>query len=140
MKFRYQRPSDIDEVRDWLSKKKGEYTIEVKRVQHTRSINQNSFYWALVKDAAMEMGELQEDVHEMFKRAYNSRTLHVKGHDVKIGGSTKHLTKEEFTDFLTKVKAFCIKELNMVIPETPGHVREYEMYISNRYGNYVRQI
>lgn len=111
---------EISELKDFS----GRLTIEKKKSK--RSDNQNRFYWSGVLEAAkagfMDAGYsfTKEEIHEVFKNRFLEGKEFVNegtGEILKVGATTTGLTKSEFSDYISEIKAFSIEWLNTTIPE-----------------------
>lgn len=94
-----------------------------------RSLNQNSFYWAvvipIVKDALRDAGfddvKSTEDVHTILKSTFLKKQIpnHKTGECLEVIRSTTELTTKEFKDFIDEVGKWCAEYLSVYLP-APG--------------------
>ena len=71
----------------FISQNEGEVWIDIKKAPKTRSPEQNGYYRVILRDVANQMGYTEEELHNITK------------HKFKVE-STKHLSIEEFTEYL----------------------------------------
>lgn len=87
---------------------------ELTKPKTKRTNQQNKFYWGVVIPLVNNIffdywGErlTPEETHEYLKSScLPSKVLDLNGEMVAIGGSSKELSKQEFTDYLTRIKTF----------------------------------
>lgn len=87
---------------------------ELTKPKTKRTNQQNKFYWGVVIPLVNNIffdywGErlTPEETHEYLKSScLPSKVLDINGEMVAIGGSSKELSKQEFTDYLTRIKTF----------------------------------
>jgi hypothetical protein len=78
---------DRKALEDFISKNEGEVWIDIKSAPKTRSPEQNGYYRVILRDVANQMGYTQDELHKIVKHKFKVET-------------TKHLSVEEFTEFL----------------------------------------
>jgi hypothetical protein len=100
--------SVLDIVRVWmLSSYRGRYRIEMKRVNHSRTVSQNKLMWVWFSAIAEAWSEATDraftrnDVHD----AYCQMFLPVETPKGRVGGSTSGLSTEEMSAFMDRVHA-----------------------------------
>jgi hypothetical protein len=127
-KFIYQ---DENSLKQRIRKFEGkEVYITITRKSKVRSISQNSYYWGVVIPIlAKELGEFDEDMdltlRNHFQELFNTKihdALKIKFLTDRLGKlpiirSTTDLSTVEFEEFLSKVRVWASKELNIYIPE-----------------------
>ena len=90
----------------------------------TRTLSQNSLYWPVyVGIVADHLGYFPDALHEEYKLMFNPKDSKlVPG--AKVGGSTKRMTRQEFSDYLEKIKIWAFNFAGVVLPEVgkDGHV------------------
>lgn len=82
-----------------------ELLVQAERVPPRRSLRANRYYFgAIVRAICEKTGHSREDVHEYLKQELNPKEFpDLKTGEVKtIGGSTRQMTSQEFSDFTTK--------------------------------------
>jgi hypothetical protein len=92
-----------------------------------RSLPQNSYYWStVVFDITAELIRVgnrtdRERVHEMLKRKFNPVYIYnADGEVIDVeGGSTVEMNKEEFSNYIEKVREWAATDLEITIPD-PG--------------------
>ena len=71
----------------YISQNEGEVWIDIKSAPKTRSPQQNGYYRTILRDVGNQMGYTQEELHKIVKHKFKVET-------------TKHLSVEEFTEYL----------------------------------------
>lgn len=100
---------------------------EVTIVKHkaVRTTEQNRYLWGvvypLILDGLQSLGwEVLgiEEVHELMKRRYLGREVLNRntGEVVRLGASTRDLSRGEFTTYVEELRRFAGEELNVYIP------------------------
>lgn len=90
------------------SRKNGIYAIKVSKFW-TRSLAQNSYYWGVVLELIEEStGTEKEELHYYFKRKFI---------DWDEFPSSKELNKNEFSEYVEKIRDFASAELWIFIPD-----------------------
>ena len=74
----------------YISQNEGEVWIDIKSAPKTRSPQQNGYYRTIIRDLAREMGDTEDDMHQIIKNHFEIQ-------------STKELTQDEFSDFLDRL-------------------------------------
>ena len=84
----------------------GEYQITIKKKSNVRTLKQNSYYWFYLSIISIETGELENDLHDYFKRKLlPPRFKTILGKEVKLPATTTELNSKEFTDYMEKISA-----------------------------------
>lgn len=108
----------------------GEYSI--KPYSPPRNLDQNALYHALLTLVERESGNSKDDMHELMKLKYNRKriksNLWGKRTWKYVGGSTKDLTRKQFSEYFSKVSLF-FSELWYVLP--PVDSLDFQNLISN---------
>lgn len=101
-------PEVLETIQLWLDTvRKGQYTIEMKKVVEKRSISQNRLMWlwfSAIADAWSDAtGRVftRDEVHD----AYCLMFLPIDTPKGRVGGSTSGLSTEDMSEFLEKVHA-----------------------------------
>lgn len=101
-------PEVLETIQLWLGTvRKGQYTIEMKKVVEKRSISQNRLMWlwfSAIADAWSDAtGRVftRDEVHD----AYCLMFLPINTPKGRVGGSTSGLSTEDMSEFLEKVHA-----------------------------------
>lgn len=98
--------SNENKFTEYLTSLKGIYRLEFKKVQTTRSLNQNNYYWLYLGVIAQETGDDPNSLHEYFKRALlPPKFIKVLGKEIKIPASTTKLSKIEMGEYLERICA-----------------------------------
>lgn len=99
--------------------------ITVREQKKRRSLNLNSYYWAVVvKLLSEETGYDKEEMHEVLKSMFLRTRYQIKGIWIDGTKSTTKLSNKEMNDYLEEVKRFATTTLSVYIPD-PNEV-EYE--------------
>jgi len=99
--------------------------ITVGEQKKRRSLNLNSYYWAVVvKLLSDETGYDKDEMHEVLKSMFLRTRYQIKGVWVDSTKSTTKLTHKEMSEFIEEVKRFASTTLGVYIPD-PNEV-EYE--------------
>ena len=99
--------------------------ITVGEQKKRRSLNLNSYYWAVVvKLLSEETGYDKDEMHEVLKSMFLRTRYQIKGVWVDSTKSTTKLTHKEMSEFIEEVKRFASTTLGVYIPD-PNEV-DYE--------------
>jgi len=116
-KLQLQNPDDFKALIVSLDGKDIELTLGKKK--ENRTLNQNDLMWAINTLIANELGWEKEDLHEFFKEKFSpKKKITVKGVETIIPKGTSQFTKEEFSEYIERIKRFAAIELGIVIPES----------------------
>ena len=122
MKFKLEKKdgilnvSDFKTMLDYLkTQKDGEFQIEVKKRTKNRSINQNSYYWALLSEIGLQMITYEgvilsaDEMHYFFKSRFLKERIEIVGIEglFEVIKETSTLTTKEFTDYINQIHNFC---------------------------------
>jgi len=102
-----------------LLKRHGHYHIEVKEGQ--RSLNQNSLYWQWIGDIA-PAHDLMRHLHLGYRKVPKMGATQVPD-QLK---STTDCSASEMAEYMTKVDAWCVQYLNLMLPRPEDS--EYAKY------------
>jgi hypothetical protein len=102
----------------------GKYDLTAEKHTHSRSLQQNKAYWALiVKPCSDSSGYEEDDVHEILKQRCNPKFVSVLNTDtgeieeMKIGGSTTTLNVEEFSAYYKRCQQFAAETWDCYCPD-----------------------
>ena len=99
--------------------------VTVREQKERRSLNLNSYYWAvIVKLLSEETGYNKDEMHEVLKSMFLRTRYQIKGVWVDSTKSTTKLSNKEMGEFIEEVKRFASTTLGVYIPD-PNEV-EYE--------------
>ena len=99
--------------------------ITVGEQKKRRSLNLNSYYWAVVvKLLSEETGYDKDEMHEVLKSMFLRTRYQIKGVWEDSTKSTTKLTHKEMSEFIEEVKRFASTTLGVYIPD-PNEV-DYE--------------
>lgn len=94
--------------------------VTVVRQQHARTMEQNRYYWGVVVDSiAGYIGEGREETHELLKAQFlPGREIELlDGKRLKMAGTTRVLSIEEFTGYIERVRVWSAQFLGLSIPD-----------------------
>ena len=92
--------------------------ITVGEQKKRRSLNLNSYYWAVVvKLLSDETGYDKDEMHEVLKSMFLRTRYQIKGVWVDSTKSTTKLTHKEMSEFIEEVKRFASTTLGVYIPD-----------------------
>jgi hypothetical protein len=117
-------PVVTQRLAEWAQVHEGAQLILTEE-KAARSNQQSRYYWLFLGVIERETGQLSDDVHEWAKRKFlPPRFITVNGEEMRIAGSTKGLSKGEFTDYLDRISA----ETGVPLPdsEAAGYISNYE--------------
>ena len=102
-----------------LSKFEGQrIELTVRKERHTRSLNQNKYYWGVVIEILSPyFGYDREEMHEALKFKFLKK--HEDTNLVTVG-STAKLSTTEFTEYIDSVTRWAATEYQIVIPSADG--------------------
>jgi hypothetical protein len=102
--------------------------VTVKRQSRAHSDNQRKYYHGCVVDmVAAHIGESNEEAHELMKadsavlRKYARTIETLDGKSIRMAPSTKHLTAEQYAEYIDERKQWAASFLGLYIPD-PGQV------------------
>jgi hypothetical protein len=98
--------------------------VTVRRQRATRGVRANRYWWGVcVQLVAEHTGYTPEEVHEIAKQMFIPKKLalsdgngEVKGEFV-IGGSTRTMNTQQFSEFVEQFKQWAAAELDIYIPD-----------------------
>lgn len=107
-----------DNNRAWLdyllSVDKKKLVVSIEQEKWVRSASQNNFYWAYLRIIANDTGEVESDLHDLFKRKFLPPQFKtILGVEVKLPASTTKLDKVSFGEYMQKISALT----NVPIPD-----------------------
>ena len=95
--------------KDYLYNLEGYVTLEIKVSENVRSPQQNAYYRVIIRTLGKELGYTEHEMHEVIKNKYEIE-------------STKHLTVEEFGEFIDQIIRWAVTEMGIVLPDPkPTH-------------------
>ena len=99
--------------------------ITVGEQKKRRSLNLNSYYWAvIVRLLSEETGYSKDEMHEALKSMFLRTRYKIKGIWIDGTKSTTKLTNKEMQEYIEEAKVFASTTLGVYIPD-PNEV-EYE--------------
>lgn len=119
------RPADPVAWRAYLNRQKGrDVWITVKRQTRHHTDNQRAYYHGVVvEDVANHIGEGHDEAHELLKERsqvlekYRRRIEMLDGKELTLGKSTKHLTTEQYAEYVDETKRWAAEFLGLYIPD-----------------------
>lgn len=92
--------------------------LTLRKKKENRTLNQNDLLWAINTLIANELGWEKDDLHEFFKEKFSpKKKITVKGVETIIPKGTSQFTKDEFSEYIERIKRFAAIELGIVIPD-----------------------
>ena len=103
----------------WLQSLNGKrIEMIIRPFRAKRTIPQNAYYWGVVlKTISKETGYTSEELHEFFKRIFLKKEIVIGGKAYETSISTRKLKKDQFSEYIEKIKGFVFLRLDLVIPE-----------------------
>jgi nicotinamide mononucleotide adenylyltransferase len=71
----------------------------------------------VLKTISKETGYTSEELHEFFKRIFLKKEIVIGGKVYETSISTRKLKKDQFSEYIEKIKGFVFLRLDLVIPE-----------------------
>lgn len=115
----FDKIEDKNKLFSILKQLKGGYAIQIKKHRENRSLAFNRYYWSVVIPyIAMEIGYTKEEMHDVLRRMFLS---YEKKNDITQSVevfllSTSKLDNVEFNEYVEKVRAFALEQLNIYVP------------------------
>jgi hypothetical protein len=110
--------------------KGGRYELELKPLNN-RTAKQNAYYWVgVIQPIYLTFKELgneveAEDVHEVLKAKFNSKTINIF-REGKVAQSTTKLSKEEFSTYIEKIRNWAFEVLGLYIKTSEEYFERFE--------------
>ena len=83
------------------------YKINIQSIRHTRSLNQNKYYWGvIIKMLGDEFGYIAEEMHD----ALRMRFLQVHTNKLPTIKSTTELSTKEMEEYLSKIRQWASEQ------------------------------
>jgi hypothetical protein len=90
-----------------------------------RSSQQNRYYWGVIVDEIrhelLRRGNRfdSDTIHEFLKQKFNSAKVVVEttGELIEIGKSTTEMNKDEFTEYIERIREWAAQSLEITIPD-----------------------
>ena len=90
--------------------------IIVSKKKRKRSINQNSYYWLILKLIGENLGYFAEEMHSVFAIMFLKKIITLGTHSIESYKSTTKLSTGQFEDYLSKIRIFASSELGIIVP------------------------
>lgn len=98
--------------------------VSVRRRRATRSVRANRYYWGCIIQLLSEhTGYTPEELHDFLKAKFIPKRLAVcdgNGEikdEVVVGGSTRKMNTQEFSEYCESIKRWAAEDLDVVIPD-----------------------
>ena len=98
--------------------------VSVRRRKATRSLRQNRYYWGVVVEALHQhTGYTPEELHDFLKMKFIPKKLAVQDgngvivDEVVVGGSTRQMNTQSFSEFCETIKQWAATDLDVYIPD-----------------------
>lgn len=115
--LKLQDPDSFKSLIVSLDGKEVELTLGKKK--DSRTLAQNSYLWVINTLISNETGMETDEVHTYLKERFApKRKITVKGTETIIPKGTSQFTKEEFSDYIERIKRFAAIEMGIVIPDS----------------------
>lgn len=99
---------------------KFDYVIPLDR-QLLRTLPQNKLYWPVyVGIVADHLGYFPDELHEEYKLMFNPQDSKLIPGE-KVGGSTKKMTRKQFSEYLEKIRIWAMIEHGIDLPEAENN-------------------
>ncbi len=95
---------DSEGLKQYLYNLEGYVSLEIKIAKQVRSPQQNAYYRVIVRLLGKELGYTEQEMHEVLKHKYDI-------------DSTKHLTVEEFGEYIDQLVRWAVTEMGIVLPD-----------------------
>lgn len=100
--------------------KPGRVIVRCELKRDTRSSQANRYYFGAVLRAISEhTGYEVDELHAYFKKRFNPRHIELGGDEDVVGGSTRKLNTQQFTEYVERIRRFAASELG-VVTEDPS--------------------
>ncbi len=101
--------------------------VIVRRRRAARSLQQNKYWWGVCVQLVSEhTGYTPEEVHDLAKQMFIPKRLAVAdgngeiNGEFVIGGSTREMNTQEFSEFTERFKQWAAEDLDIYIPDPEG--------------------
>jgi len=93
----------------------GVYSLDVKPYKNDRSLEQNAFYWKILREITEYIGEYNpSSMNEYFKDEFLGKdVIRFKQKVIERQISTKDLNTKEMSEYLEKIIAWCADVINL---------------------------
>lgn len=122
----FSRDNDKRKLFDTLKMlKKEAYVVTIEKKKSKRSLNANAYYWVLITILEKETGQDTDSLHDYFKTKFLPKRKVVfkqTGEENDVQGSTAELDSFNFFEYVDKIRAFAIQELNIYLPTPDEHL------------------
>ena len=97
----------------------GLYSLAISPIEKTRTGRQNRYYWVYLGMIAHNSGHTKEEIHQWAVNNFlRLDEKEIFGSSVRLTGSTKTLTKDEFSEYLEKIS----KITETLLPDTTEYL------------------
>lgn len=101
----------------WISTLRGEIDFTIKKHRKKRTVDQNSYYWAIIVSIlANEFGYELDEMHMILREKF--LRIHDEKHpDFVIAKSTAKLTTVEFIEYIEKIQRWASIDHQIYLPD-----------------------
>ena len=117
MIFVIKQKSDKEKIIAYLNRlpvREPGYKINIQTIRHTRSLNQNKYYWGIIiKMLGDEFGYTAEEMHDALRMQF------LQTHTDKLPTikSTTKLSTKEFETYTRTIRQWASEEYQICIPQ-----------------------
>ena len=94
----------------------GTYHITIKRASEKRSIPQNDLMWMWLACIERETGTSKDDIYMYYCKKFLMKTVRIGERVERIYETSSKLNTEQMTEFLNKIQADALTELDIQLP------------------------
>lgn len=94
--------------------------VTIEPYSNKRSVKQNKAYWKVIlKPIEDATGLPSKAWHELFKTLFVEPTFYqIKDRKIECRETTTEMTTKEFSEYIEKIRLWCIENLNgLILPE-----------------------
>lgn len=106
--------------------------VRVSKERQNKSSQANRYYWGVVIECARKgMEEMTgeqwhpEEAHDLLKQYCNAKELKAGLSSVKVGKTTKGMSKEEFALYIDRCVQWIYNTFNIVVPSSDDVYTDY---------------
>jgi predicted nucleic acid binding AN1-type Zn finger protein len=95
------------------------YIVTIEKKKNKRSLSANAYYWVLISIMEKETGQDSDSLHDYFKTKFlppRKVVFRQTGEEKAVQGSTASLDSFDFFEYIDKIRAFAIQELDIYLP------------------------
>lgn len=95
---------DLKGFKDYLFNFEGDVELGIKVAEKSQSPQQNAYYRVIIRELGKELGYNEAEMHKTIKEKFEIT-------------STKHLSSDEFKDYIDNIIRWASMEMGIVLPE-----------------------